>query len=244
MLIGKGRLDEAEGIVKQVEATTPVRIEPAARRMTASAATAKTGWSEVLSPFYRRRTIIVWLLWSSTYFVYYGIGTWLPSLYRTVYHMSVSDSLRWGSIANIMQVLIVAASALFVDKLGRKLWFGGAFIVSAALMLSLGLLGAKTAGEVVVLGSLTFAVLGSNATMLYLYTPEIYPTRMRAAGTGLATSFLRAASAAGPFLVGFVLKSGGIAAVFLVFGAVTIVGFLATLGATETRRRQLEEINP
>jgi hypothetical protein len=41
-----------------------------------------------------------------------------------------------------------------------------------------------------------------------------------------------------------VLKSGGIAAVFLVFGAVTIVGFLATLGATETRRRQLEEINP
>jgi putative MFS transporter len=111
-------------------------------------------------------------------------------------------------------------------------------------MLSLGLLGAKTAGEVVVLGSLTFAVLGSNATMLYLYTPEIYPTRMRAAGTGLATSFLRAASAAGPFLVGFVLKSGGIAAVFLVFGAVTIVGFLATLGATETRRRQLEEINP
>ena len=243
-LIGQGRLDEAEGVVKQVEAATPLRIEPVASRMAVTAATAKTRWSEVLSPFYRRRTVIVWILWSSTYFVYYGIGTWLPSLYRTVYHLSLSDSLRWGSIANILQVLIVAVSAFFVDKLGRKLWFGGAFVVSAVLMLSLGLLGAKTAGEVVVLGSLTFAVLGSNATMLYLYTPEIYPTRMRAAGTGLATSFLRAASAAGPFLVGLVLKSGGIAAVFLVFGGVTVIGSLATLGATETRRRQLEEINP
>lgn len=244
-LIGKGRLDEAGEIVAQIEAATPDRIEPAAKKMAALAApAAKTRWSEVLSPFYRRRTIVVWVLWASTYFVYYGIGTWLPSLYRTVYHFSVADSLRWGSIANILQVLIVATSALFVDKLGRKLWFGMAFLVSAVLMLSLAMLGAKTPESVVVLGSLTFAVLGSNATMLYLYTPEIYPTRMRAAGTGLATSFLRAASAAGPFLVGFVLKGGGVAAVFYVFAAVTFIGLITTFGAIETRRRQLEEINP
>ncbi len=244
-LIGKGRLDEAGEIVAQIEAATPDRIEPAAKKMAAlTAPAAKTRWSEVLSPFYRRRTLVVWVLWASTYFVYYGIGTWLPSLYRTVYHFSVADSLRWGSIANILQVLIVATSALFVDKLGRKLWFGMAFLVSAVLMLSLAMLGAKTPESVVVLGSLTFAVLGSNATMLYLYTPEIYPTRMRAAGTGLATSFLRAASAAGPFLVGFVLKGGGIAAVFYVFAAVTFIGLITTFGAIETRRRQLEEINP
>ena len=244
-LIGKGRLDEAGEIVAQIEAATPDRIEPAAKKMAALAApAAKTKWSEVLSPFYRRRTLVVWVLWASTYFVYYGIGTWLPSLYRTVYHLSVTDSLRWGSIANILQVIIVATSALFVDKLGRKLWFGMAFLVSAVLMFSLAMVGAKTPESVVVLGSLTFAVLGSNATMLYLYTPEIYPTRMRAAGTGLATSFLRAASAAGPFLVGFVLKGGGVAAVFYVFAAVTFIGLIATFGATETRRRQLEEINP
>ncbi len=244
-LIGKGRLDEAGEIVAQIEAATPNRIEPAAKRMAALAApAAKTKWSEVLSPFYRRRTLVVWVLWASTYFVYYGIGTWLPSLYRTVYHLSIADSLRWGSIANILQVIIVATSALFVDKLGRKLWFGMAFLVSAVLMFSLAMLGAKTPESVVVLGSLTFAVLGSNATMLYLYTPEIYPTRMRAAGTGLATSFLRAASAAGPFLVGFVLKGGGIAAVFYVFAVVTFIGLITTFGATETRRRQLEEMNP
>ncbi len=244
-LIGKGRLDEADAVVSSMEESTPVRIEPAARNVATLAPRVagknKTRWSEVLSPVYRRRTVIVWILWASTYFVYYGIGTWLPSMYRTVYHLSVSSSLRWASIANILQVMVVAVSALFVDRVGRKVWLGGAFLVSALLMTGLGVLGAKTAGEVVVLGSLTFAILGSNATMLYLYTPEIYPTRMRAAGTGLATSFLRAASAAGPFLVGLI---HGMGTVFYVFAAAAAIGLFATVGATETRHRQLEEINP
>jgi putative MFS transporter len=111
-------------------------------------------------------------------------------------------------------------------------------------LLILALLGAKTVASVVVFGSLAFAVLGSNATLLYLYTPEIYPTRMRAAGTGLATSWLRVASAVGPFLVGYIIKASGIVAVFYTFVGVLVIGAIAVLGATETRRKQLEELNP
>jgi putative MFS transporter len=244
-LIGKGRLDQAEAIVARVEASTPRRREVPVAKIAASAgATEQTRWREVLSPFYRFRTFIVWALWATTYFVYYGVGTWLPSIYRTVYHLSVKSSLRYGSIANVLVVVIGIIAALLVDKLGRKLWLGGAFLVSAALLLTLALLGAKTAASVVVFGSLAFAVLGSNATLLYLYTPEIYPTRMRAAGTGLATSWLRVASAVGPFLVGYIIKGHGIVAVFFTFVAVLVIGAIATLGATETRRRQLEELNP
>jgi putative MFS transporter len=244
-LIGKGRLEQAEAIIGKLEASTPERLEVSLDKILSTAQpVAKTKWREVLSPFYRRRTLVVWVLWATSYFVYYGLGTWLPSIYRTVYHLSISSSLRWGSIANILQLVIVIMAGLLVDKVGRKIWFGGAFIVAAALMLSLGLLGAKTALQVVIFGSLTFAVLGSNATMLYLYTPEIYPTRMRAAGTGLATSFLRAASAGGPFLVGYVLKGHGIVAVFITFMVVLLIGAVVTIGATETRSKQLEEINP
>lgn len=244
-LIGKGRLDQAEAIVSRVEASTTRRREvPPAQLTASSGAVAKTKWSEVLSPFYRSRTLIVWLLWATTYFVYYGVGTWLPSIYRTVYHLSVKDSLRLGASANLAVVIIGIIAALLVDKLGRKLWLGAAFVVSAALLLALAILGAKTAASVVVFGSLAFAVLGSNATLLYLYTPEIYPTRMRAAGTGLATSWLRVASAVGPFLVGYIIKSHGIVAVFYTFVCVLVVGAVAVFGATETRRRQLEELNP
>jgi len=244
-LIGKGRFAEADKLISQLEASTKNRLPiPETRIAALSAPVTKTRWSEVLSPFYRRRTIIVWMLWAMTYFVYYGIGTWLPSIYRTVYKLSIQDSLRLALIANVLLVLVVITAGLLVDKVGRKAWFLGAFVVSAILMLALTLGGASTLAGVVILGSLTFAVLNSNATMLYLYTPEIYPTRMRAAGTGLATFFLRAASAAGPFLVGYVLKSSGLRAVFLCFFVVLVIGAVATLGAVETRQKQLEEINP
>jgi putative MFS transporter len=244
-LIGKGRLDEAETIVARVESSTPRRREVPETKIAATFGSAeKTRWSEVLSPFYRSRTLVVWTLWATTYFVYYGVGTWLPSIYRTVYHLDVKSSLRYGSIANILVVIIGVIAALLVDKLGRKVWLGAAFLVAAALLLVLAVLGAKTAASVVVFGSLAFAVLGSNATLLYLYTPEIYPTRMRAAGTGLATSWLRVASAVGPFLVGYIIKGWGIVAVFITFVVVLLIGAITTLGTTETRRRQLEELNP
>jgi putative MFS transporter len=80
--------------------------------------------------------------------------------------------------------------------------------------------------------------------MLYLYTPEIYPTRIRAIGTGLATSWLRAASATAPALVGLVLAKDGINTVFLMFAGMTVVGLVAALGMIETTNRSLEEISP
>ena len=244
-LVGKGRLDQAETIVEGVEASTPRRREVPAVTLVASAGAAeKTKWREVLSPFYRFRTFIVWVLFATTYFVYYGVGTWLPSIYRTVYHLSVRDSLRLSATANTLVVVIGVIAALLVDKLGRKFWLGAAFLISALSLLILAILGAKTAASVVVFGSLAFAVLGSNATLLLLYTPEIYPTRMRAAGTALATSWLRVASAVGPFLVGYIIKASGIVAVFYTFVGVLVIGAIAVLGAIETRRKQLEELNP
>jgi putative MFS transporter len=95
-----------------------------------------------------------------------------------------------------------------------------------------------------ILGSAAYAVMGTTTVMLYLYTPEIYPTRIRAIGTGLATSWLRAASAAAPALVGVVLAKDGINTVFLMFAGMTVVGLIAALGMIETTNRSLEEISP
>jgi putative MFS transporter len=67
---------------------------------------------------------------------------------------------------------------------------------------------------------------------------------MRAIGTGLATSWLRAASAAAPAIVGVVLAKDGIATVFLMFAATTVVGLAAAWRMIETSNRSLEEISP
>jgi len=87
-------------------------------------------------------------------------------------------------------------------------------------------------------------VMGTTTVLLYLYTPEIYPTRMRAIGTGLATSWLRVASATAPAIVGIVLTGQGIAAVFLMFALANVIGLVAAMRMIETTNRALEEISP
>jgi putative MFS transporter len=65
---------------------------------------------------------------------------------------------------------------------------------------------------------------------------------MRAIGTGVATSWLRVASAIGPALVGFMLGKGGVDSVFLMFAAVAVLGLLAATRMIETRNLRLEDI--
>jgi len=95
----------------------------------------------------------------------------------------------------------------------------------------------------VVFGTLAYGVVGSINAVLYLYTPEIYPTRIRAIGTGLATSWLRLASAVAPALVGVLVNAKGISSVFLMFAGVSLIGALVALRMIETRGRQLEQIS-
>jgi putative MFS transporter len=95
-----------------------------------------------------------------------------------------------------------------------------------------------------ILGTLSYGIIGSTNAVLYLYTPEIYPTRIRAIGTGLATSWLRIGSAVGPALVGFMVDAKGINSVFLLFAGISVVGAVAATCMVETRDRRLEEIAP
>ncbi|MCY1292035.1 cation transport protein [compost metagenome] len=120
----------------------------------------------------------------------------------------------------------------------------GCFVVSGILLAVLGALGAASPWSVMLLASSAYAVMGSATVLLYLYTPEIYPTRIRAIGTGLATSWLRAASAIAPAVVGMVLTGQGIATVFLMFAGACVVGLVAACRMTETTNRPLEEISP
>ncbi|OXI64268.1 MFS transporter [Burkholderia cenocepacia] len=254
-LVSRGRFDKAERIIERLEASTMKRnLDTHAQRAEVDARVAglligrqskqKGTWKELFSPFYRGRTVVVWLLWASAYFVANGINNWLPSLYKTVYHLPLQASLQMASISNVLSTCGVLACALLIDRVGRRRWAMACFIISAALLAALGIHGAGSAWSVMLLGSSAYAVMATTTVLLYLYTPEIYPTRMRAIGTGLATSWLRAASAAAPAIVGVVLTGRGIAAVFVMFAVVSAVGFFVAARMVETTNRSLEEISP
>ncbi|CAB3764479.1 MFS transporter [Paraburkholderia humisilvae] len=247
-LIAQGRLVEADAIVKEMEASTERRIpagQPKAPRNAAHAATdARAGWRELLSPFYRSRTLVVWVLWASAFFIANSLNNWLPTLYRSVYHLPLQTALRAASLTNVAQVALLLVCAYVIDRVGRRNWTVSAFCLAAVLFACLRLFGAHDVWSVMVLATVSYGLVGSIAAVLYLYTPEVYPTRMRATSTGLATSWLRLASAVGPSLAGLLLHRRGIGSVFLMFALVAVVGALCALKMTETRERSLEEIAP
>lgn len=245
-LISGGRLQEAEKIVEEIEASTDRRI-PAATlppAVQASNLTQRGKWSELLSTMYRSRTLVVWILWACAYFVANTLNNWMPSLYNNVYHLNLRQSLRAASMTNIAQVLILLVCAFCIDRIGRRNWTVSAFLLGGAMLAVLGFVWAQKVLPVMLLSTLGYGVIGSINAVLYLYTPEIYPTRVRAIGTGLATSWLRIASAVGPALVGFMVAARGINSVFLMFAGVSVAGALAATCMTETRGRSLEEIAP
>ncbi|MBU8606089.1 MFS transporter [Bacillus safensis] len=240
-LISKGRLDEAERIIEEIEASTDKRM-PVANQVSSS--TEKGDWKELFSTFYRKRTLVVWGLWFSAYFVSNGLNNWLPSLYNTVYHLPVGDSLRAASLTNILQTIGVFACAFLIDKVGRKRWATIAFILTGALLTALWISGANSPESVIYLGSAAYGMMGTITVLLYLYTPEIYPTRMRVIGTAFATAWLRLASAIAPIMIGFILEVSGVSTIFILFASVTVVGAILAFKMIETREKVLEDIAP
>ena len=269
-LISKGRLAEAEAVISDIERSASVRLQPSrATRASAGLAEAFGGggqpdttdakpavpavpsgfshasrgrWRDLISRTYLGRTTVVWTLWATAYFITNGLNNWMPTLYNSVYHLTLQQSLRAGTLTNVAQVIVLLGCAFVIDRIGRRTWTVISFLIGSALLAALGVLASQSVAAVIVLVTLSYGVLGSVNAVLYLYTPEIYPTRMRALGTGAATCWLRLASAAGPVLVGYLVQAEGIGSVFLMFSGVGVVGALAARAMLETRNRRLEDI--
>jgi putative MFS transporter len=246
-LIEHGHLARADAIIAEIEASAgppaappePVRASPPAPAATAGP---RSRWSELLSPRYRGPTVTVWVLWTTAYLITNGLNNWMPTLYQRTYHLGLSQALRAGTLTNVAQVVLLLGCAFAIDRIGRRRWSVACFVVGAALLAVLGLSGAGSVTEVVVLVSLSYGFVGSINAVLYLYTPEIYPTRMRALGTGAATCWLRLASAAGPLLIGYLVDTAGIGSVFLAFGVSGAIGAIAATRMMDTDNRRLEEL--
>ena len=255
-LIAKGRLADADAVSREIEKSRAGSVtrdsgsdvrhtrttEPRTSELPIAERPSRA--TELLSPVYRARTAVVWILWAAAYFITNGLNNWMPTLYSSVYHLSLADALRAGTFNNIAQVVILLACAFAIDRVGRRSWTVAGFAAGALLLALLGTFAAHSVVSVITLVTISYGIVGSVNAVLYLYTPEIYPTRMRAIGTGAATCWLRLASAAGPVLVGYLVAASGTAAVFLMFAAAGVVGSVAAVGMLETRNRRLEELAP
>jgi putative MFS transporter len=246
-LISKGRIADADTVVRGMEDYAEARgiaLPPPATNVTLRPRE-KLRLMELFEGIYLRRTLMIWVAWFCTFFVVYGTTTWLPTIYRTVFHLDLQTALMLGTANGVASLIGDLLVAFMIDILGRRLWYGLAFGLSALPLVALWWIGPTNAYTVFALAALSYIFIGSNAVSLLLYTAELYPTRMRATATSLASVWARVASSISPIVVGVLLTDFDLNAVFLGFAMAAGVGAVVCgFAAVETRRRVLEDVSP
>jgi MFS transporter, putative metabolite:H+ symporter len=156
----------------------------------------------------------------------------------------MQSALLLSVLGNLLSLLGGLFCAFSVDRIGRRAWLASAFFVSFFPLMVLVLAGADSLATAVILTAAASAAINTITITLYLYTPEIYPTRIRAVGTSWATFWTRIATISGAYGIGLILPLAGLRGVFVLFSSVALVGGLvAAFGTVETRGKILENIS-
>ncbi len=243
-LAAHGRYAQADRIVSALERSAResghILAQPAAPPT--RAAPKPTDWRDLFRGIYRQPTFTISTMWFCSYLVANGMLTWLPTLFQQTFNLPLRTSLFYGLLTSLAGVIAAVVCALLIDKVGRKKWYTAAFLLGSLTLAALALSGADTPLEVLAFTALAYAIVQTITFSLYLYSAEIYPTRLRAIGTGFGSAWLRLGSSAGPLLVGGVIATAGIKLVFAAFAGVLLVGGIVTARyALETTGRKLEE---
>lgn len=263
-LLAHGKVGEAQHETRRLLARNPQYpkdIQLATSEPTASARKREHGYASLFKPKHRRATILASVPWFLQDLSTYGIGIFTPTLlaaafgHHTVHRNGISalvenDLLAAAGAATVDALLIVGivAAALLADKVGRiKLQIVGFIGCAAGLLLG----ASASAFPATVHTSLLFASfmlfnfmtnLGPNA-QTYLLSGEVFPTRMRGKGAGVATAFAKIGAVTAAFFFPILIAEIGTTALLIGLAATSVTGAIVTyLFRIETAGIRLDKL--
>ena len=248
-----GRHDEADSVMTKIEEKVkkanggrplPDLVASFVRPVPSSVGR-KSTFMELWAPGYVKRTIMVWSLWFFALLGYYGLTTWLGALLQQAGY-PVTKSVFYTILISLAGVPGFLTSAWLVESWGRKPTCILMLLGSATMAYLYGTTAAHVGDQtqLIAFGAAMQFFMFGMWSVLYAYTPELYPTRCRATGGGFASSIGRIGSLIGPFVVGLILPMTGQIGVFAL-GALCFVlaALVVAMLGIETKGRALEDVS-
>jgi len=244
-LAEQGRLAEADGALRQFEARAKQPLAPIGdtSKFDAMGRHPRRRVRDLVSRAYLGRTLAVWMLWATCGFIQYGLSTWLPTVYKTIYHAPLQLALNLAAGASVLGVLGSLVCALVVDKVGRKPVITVSLVLCAVSLVLAGVLHASSVYVVATLCALAMGFLASGFITAYVYTPELYPTSVRAMGCGLGGAWLKVSAIFAPGIIASTIGTGNLSMAFYWLAVVPLLAAVTVyfLGI-ETKGQVLEEL--
>jgi putative MFS transporter len=235
-----GRLEEAKAVLAQVSEAN--QREVPLGELQAPTREDKSTVAALWSPGIRRVTLMLWIAWFSIALAYYGVFTWLPSLFveRGFTFLATYQNTFVLALAQLPGYF---SAAYLVERWGRRATLTTYLLASGVFTY----LFAVTTGLGWILGAailMSFFSLGAWAA-LYAYTPELYPTEIRTTGMGWASGMARIAGALSP-TVGGLLIGVALTGALSLWALAFVAGSLAvgTLGVETADRPLADTIGP
>jgi len=202
----------------------------------------KVSISELFSGEYLKRTTMLWIHWFCIVLAYWGIFLWFPQILYAR-GLSLIKTLQYSFIITLAQIPGYWSGAYLIEKIGRKR--------SLSLYMALAGIGSllywfSRTNVQALLGAVAISFFNLGAWgITYAYTPELYPTPIRASASGWANSFGRIGGILGPYLVGLILDlTNSYAFAFVIFAIAHLISAIAVaLLGVETMGKSLEEIH-
>ncbi len=237
-LAARGRLDDAARSLQQLGAGV---LPAVAARTSGTDRAEKIPFSMLFAPAVRNTSTVVLPMWFLTSLVSFGLSTWIPSLYTSMFNIPLAQALNYNLVATFGVLFLPLILRFSIDRIGRRpLPLLGTAIGGIALV---ALVFVDRGATLLVV---TLAIIGQlgisiSSMVLWPYTAETYPTRIRSLALGTSSSVARAASSATQLLVGGVLQfTGSASPIFVAFGVASFaVALLWLFGTRETAGRAM-----
>ncbi len=217
-LAQRGLLKRAAQVISGIEKKSGVLTEPLLHLPTnakshddVSQAAAKAATPSLFAPAWRQRIVMLTAMHIFVTMGFFGLASWLPALLAAQGH-SIVKSFEFTFYISLCYPLCPLLFMLFADKVERKWQIVAGTLASAIFGV---MLGQQTGSVGIVVFGL--AVTVSNLLVAYgthTYQSELFPSIMRAKAVGFVYSWGRLATVFSSLVIGYLLQTGGTAAVF------------------------------
>ncbi|KFM26335.1 Synaptic vesicle 2-related protein [Auxenochlorella protothecoides] len=203
------------------------------------------------SPEFRRTTLLLDGIWFTNAITYYGLVLLSTELQTAHKEEQCTPDGQPNLVGrDFLNIVITSAAeapgllaiAFLVDGRGRK-WSLRAGLLLTGLSILLLLAAGPGGGAQLFMLFLSRAGIMGAYSVLYIYTPEIYPTKLRSFGLALCNAMSRVGGFAAPYATVSLVESGRQTAALCLLGGMCLLACAAAFFLEhETRGRDLQAV--